>query len=169
MMTKFIFYLFLLASLFTFNDLFAGSMEAGSKLSCRARDLKNKNCYLSLDKNRVQVWKDKIFLNDLVERDTKSIALGDWQFVKAQKISGRWFLEIGLWGPPLGVGEVESLWWQVYEIKNGQYVKHIEKLIQKRKKITDTRFKYDKLANYGLREQKKKIYWHVNYDKGSIE
>lgn len=181
--------------------LFMGLACADSKLNCNSRDLKAKNCYLSLGKNRVHVWRDKIFLNDLIERDTKPIVISaseqladkptdkptdkltdkldlmDWHFVKAKKINERWFLELGLWSPPHGVGEFESLWWLVYEIKNGQYVKHIEKLIQKRKqitdkstdKITDRRFKYDKLANYGLQQQNKKIQWHVNHNKGSIE
>lgn len=154
---------------------------ANSKMRCLPQDLTNKNCYLFLDKNRLHIWKDKIFLNNLIARDTKPIDispsdkfaakldLADWHSIKAKRLHNRWFLEMSLWGPPLSGGEVESLWWLVFEIKEGRLIKHLEKLIQKRKKIASGRFKYDKLATYDLHEKNKKIYWRVNYEKGSIE
>ena len=88
-------------------------------------------------------------------------------------------MELGLWSLPQGVGEVESLNWSVYEVSSTALDKKIEKTIQKRKKVVipakapevvKTKYKFDKIAKYGLvfSKSNKKIEWHVDRDKGSF-
>ncbi len=144
---------------------------------CSHRDLMIKNCYLQMGINRVHVWRDKLFLNDLIARDIEpidtvtsdKIKVTVWQFVNAKKMGETWMLEMGFWGPPLTAGNVESLWWVVYEIKSGHFVKQVEQLIQKRKKLDNGEHRRDKMAIYGLSLDKRKVKWHVGREKGSFK
>jgi hypothetical protein len=136
--------------------------------TCPKKHLLIKDCYFQMDKTRVQVWKSKIFLNNLIDRDTKKLPFEaeieknavDWDFMRSSQLHGRWFLELGIWGPPQGVGEVESLIWSVYEIEKSGLLKRLEKVIQKRKKWELVKNNMSKVANIGketnLSKDKKK-------------
>jgi hypothetical protein len=185
-MRKFLILLFLtnvaaftsaVADTFTSAVAFTNLAWAGKEnetLICAKKNLQLKNCLMKLGSNRVKAWQGKLFLNDMIERDSISIdqietdqtKAVEWQFFKAQKLNNRWFIELGLWGPPVGEGAIESLWWVVIEIREGQFVKRLEKLIQKRKKMGEDKYKYDAKFKHELSAKNKKVHWMVHKEKG---
>lgn len=142
-------------------------------IECRKAELLKKDCHLKHEKIHIQVWNDKIFLKTQVGRDLKPLSIestvGEWSFVRLEKVAGRLWLSLGLWGPPAGEGSVESLNWSVYEVANNQVTKKIEKLLQKRKKIEEGPFKYDQPSSYKLFVKNNKVHWKVGRDEGSID
>jgi hypothetical protein len=164
-----------------FNYSFAGTAQV-----CSKRGILLKDCSFTLGQNKIHVWKNKIFLTNSTARDVQPLSfaaelekdLVGWSFAKTHEQNGRYFVEISIWSLPAGQSDVESLMWSVYEIDHDHILKKIEKLIQKRKKIKDSNYKYDKLSKFGIGCQKSNakiqsnkqciVEWYVDHDKGLL-
>ncbi|OFZ20399.1 MAG: hypothetical protein A2Z20_08780 [Bdellovibrionales bacterium RBG_16_40_8] len=149
-----------------------------AKSICKKRHLAEKDCYFSLGKNKFQVWQDKIFLNNKVDRDFKALPQSaanlknnavEWSFVYGYEAKGHQLLEIGLWMPSIGSNEIETLMWVVYQVKDGALIKQLEKSVQKRKKLITGKYKADRKITYGLTIKQSKINWQVGREKGSFQ
>lgn len=149
---------------------------------CPKKKLVLKDCLFAVGQNKVHVWHDKILLNSQVGRDAQLLSIQsdldkgvvDWQFARIKKIGGRNFLELGIWTPPKGEGEVESLIWSVYEIKAGELTKLLEKTLQKRKRLEgleseEKKYKLDRILKYGIENKKSRIYWQLGHEQGDLK
>lgn len=153
---------------------FARKLEP-SRQTCPARKLKLRDCHLSLGVHKVQVWSDKIFVQDEFNRSLTELPLkeAEWIEVTLQELGGRKFLEFVAWDAPQGQGDVASKKWYVYEIQKEHAILRLEKLVQRRKKVDEKRFHYDRLEKFGLSAEKAKpgykVKWSVAREKGYIE
>src|SRR5688572_8511393 len=92
--------------------------------NCPRRDLIQKDCHIALGDFSVHVWSEKILLNTKVDRLTRPLTDHEglkletlvWEFVRSKKLGGRWLLELGVWAPPNGESDVETLLWVVHEV-----------------------------------------------------
>jgi hypothetical protein len=178
---SFLKYFLLFSTLLTLGEASAaktvGKVSAANRkiTKCSLKKLELKDCHLEIAGNKIQVWNDKIFLNTKTDRDIQILVPNvEWIFVEAKLLAGRPLLELGLWATTAGESEVESLFWSVYEIKDDKLHLHLTKNIQKRKKVilgeaSKAKYKYDRLAKYGLEIKNKKIQWHVGRDKGFLK
>lgn len=150
----------------------APKRAAGSATVCAPRALKLKNCYLDLDKNKIHIWQDKIFLKDQIHRDLEPISLGanlvEWSLVRVVKKKNRGLLELALWSPPVGAGDVETLVWTLYEVENGALKKKLEKIIRRRKRTETKGYKYDKMIPHEIRVRQNQVVWRVGREEGNL-
>ena len=162
---------FILLTLGMTNSLWA-------KDACKKRHLVEKDCYLTLGKNKIQVWRDKIFLNNKGERDTQTLPLPsaeidassvEWSFVYGYEMKGHFILELGLWQPSQDLSDVETLMWIVYEVQKGSLLQQLKKSIQKRKKLKSGKYKLDRILTHGLVFKNHKTTWYVGRKKGSFK
>ncbi len=152
------------------------SKSAKGSANCRARQLLQKDCHIDLDPFHIHVWNDKILLNSRVDRRTKPLPVkGDidsqvieWQFVRGSKLGGRRLLETGLWTPPKGEAEVETLIWTVYEVTASDLIKQLERPIQKRKKVSPAKINNDKMIPHELKLKANRVYWSVGRETGEF-
>ena len=150
-----------------------------AKLFCSKDELKTKNCFLSLFVSPYQykifLSYEKIRLNNGVWRSLSEIPKHgkevEWEQVKVIKKNGRLLLQLFLWGLQ-GYGEVQSLYWDIYEIKGVQMSRVLSEVIQKRRKnITKWRtrsFLYDKKEQFGLKTEGSSIKWFVKHRTGQF-
>jgi hypothetical protein len=121
--------------------------------TCKATALKLKNCHLKMNKTKIHVWQDKIFINDSIRRSQESILeSGDaveWISVQLKPYQGRLFLLISLWGLPKTDVHVTPRIWYVYELR-GHEAKLIENKIVQRRRKTDKGYEFDKLIEHTL-------------------
>lgn len=138
---------------------------------CPPAKLKLRDCHLQLGVHKVQVWNDKIFVQDEFKRGLVDLPLNDaeWVEVSMTSLASRSFLQFIAWDLPQGQGEVASKKWYVYELKGNDAILLLEKLVQRRKRIDEKRFKYDKAEKFGLSVDGKKVKWYVAKEKGVFE
>lgn len=144
------------------------------RTACKAAKLKLKNCHLKLGPYKIQVWKDKIFIHDGIRRSIKDLPLkeGEWVEVSLQKLRRRHFLEFVAWDLPKGEGAVESKRWYVFEFVGEHAHFRLEKVVQRRKRVGENKFHFDRLEKYGLRGEGKrknqKVKWYVGRENGYL-
>lgn len=142
--------------------------------SCLPEGLRNKDCYLSAFNYNIYFGAEKIRLSDgrwrsLVDMPKHGKGV-EWHAIRLFEKNQRFFLEFFLWALQ-EYGKVQSLFWDIYEIKGIQMKKVLSEIVQKRRKnITDwknIRYIYDKKVNHGLKALKDgKIQWFVKNKKG---
>lgn len=139
--------------------------------ACPAAKLKLQNCDLRLGPYQIRVWKDKFSVRDKFRRSLSDLPFKDaeWVEVSVQELGNRTFLEFVVWNPPAGEGEVQSKNWYVYELTNERAALKLVQLVQRRKKVDENRYKYDRLEKFGLRLENKKVVWQAAKEKGHIE
>lgn len=150
-----------------------GALESKS-FSCSQESLKNKDCYLNAFHYSIYFSAQKIRLNNgrwrsLLDMPTHGKEV-DWHAIRIFQKNRRLFLEFFLWAIK-EYGKVQSLFWDVYEIKGVQMSRMLSKIIQKRRKnITEwktTHYIYDQKVNYGLHAlEDGKIQWFVKNKNG---
>lgn len=153
-----------------FISLLATSSFAKDVTQCSSPKLKLRDCRLQVGKRKIHVWNNKILIQDEFERGMTDLALtnAEWTTVKASQLGSRLFLEFVAWGAPQGEGEVAAKKWYVYEINGPSAALRAEKLVQRRKRVDENKFKYDKAEKFGLKLEGDKVFWTLGKEKGSI-
>lgn len=151
-----------------------GAKKETIKKTCSVKALRQKDCHLNNGAMKIQVWNDKIFLNDKINRDLKPLPLTgkdvEWQQINLLQLKDRYFLELYLWNEADPKTEVQSLYWFVLEIKGSQLLAKLNQLIQKRKILVGTKnFKYDAKKKSELFYKNNKIYFKLDQTEEVIE
>jgi hypothetical protein len=129
------------------------SMVFGKDLECSKKARQIKDCHFKFEKTKVQVWNDKIFVNDQVHRSQFTLPEAgedvEWTKLRIKKLEGRVFLEMEYWGAKSGTTELSLKMWAVFEIKNEKVEKLWVENIGRRKLLANPiknseKFGYDK-------------------------
>jgi hypothetical protein len=106
---------------------------------------------LRFKKWKVQVWQDKIFVNDGLNRSQVALpAAGDsieWQQVELLSLHGQLFLQMEYWGAPIGDAEVSQRHWLVYELADAKAKLLWNEIVQRRKVLKRDPPKKNKTEN----------------------
>lgn len=148
------------------------SITRKKKLSCFKDELKTKNCFLSLAFQKfsytIFITGEKIRFNNGIWRSLSNMPKHgqevDWNSIQIIKIGQRLLIEFLLWGIK-NHGQVQSLYWDVYEIQGVKISLVLSEIIQKRRKnITEwkeEKYLHDKREKFGLQKEEDKIRWFV--------
>lgn len=139
---------------------------------CNKRNLELKDCHLRVSEFDIHIWQDKFILQGPVKRSMKTLPLfGEdvrWHSAQTLVKNNRSFVQMVIWGPPQGLGEVESAHYFVYEIKPGVVEMKLEKVIQKRKKRADGKMEADKKLKTDISAKSNKVIWKVGDESGEL-
>lgn len=151
----------------------ANKGKARNSVRCTKKELGLKSCKLQLEAYRLSLSPEKITIDNDVWKEVHPLPLvGEkvtWQRVQLRRLKKRWIVEVEMWTEPEGEAEVQDLHWVVFELKNVKWNKHVEEVIQKRRRrlqeaqaANRIRFQSDGKEKYGLTLKKSgKISWRV--------
>lgn len=166
-------FIFVLIFVLTPSDVF--SAKEKDKFSCNKTELQTKSCVLKLLNYNLQLTPEKILISDGVFRNIKGLPVKgekvEWVRVNTFRAHKRVFVELLMWGLPIGEANVQSLYWTVSELKGVKLSFLIYELVQKRRLIEaengKTLILYDPRSPFGIKvDRKGKLIWHVKNRKG---
>lgn len=144
---------FIILSLFWPVYMLAARPVAKDVLKCSSAARARKDCHLRLQKTKIQVWQDKIFINNLVERSQLTLPeAGDaveWGKVELHTSGQKLYLQMLYWGAPQTDVELSQKKWLVYEITGVQAKLIHEQVVQRRRK-TDKGYEKDKEIQHSI-------------------
>lgn len=145
--------------------LMAKPIKAGDSMlmsqKCHARALAQKNCHFKMGKTKIQVWQDKIFVNNQVERSQIQLPMAgdsiEWAQIETKKLMGRLFLEVRFWGAADKNADVSQKFWLIYEINNHQIQLHSSEIIQRRR-VSEGNKEIDREISHSLFAKSGQVY-----------
>ncbi len=147
------------------------------KFSCTKTELVTKSCVLKILDYTLRLTPEKILISNGVFRKIKDMPLKgeqvEWIRVNTFRADKRVFVELLIWGLPIGEANVQSLYWTVSVLDGVKLNFLLYELVQKRRLIIGedgkTSILYDPLSAFGIKVNKKgKLNWHVKNRKGSF-
>ena len=111
--------------------------ESAAKVSCSSRELELRDCTVKLKNWQVSLTKEKILLGDSVWRSAHDLPLigaeTAWHKVLLRQIVGRTFLELQIWGAPVGETHIQELHWVVVELLDKDAKVKLDEVIRRRR------------------------------------
>ena len=140
--------------------------------TCSKKFLALKDCHLHIGDFHLHVWHDKLILQGPIERKMIALPLfGDdvrWESAEMISKNRRHFMQMVMWSPPQGQGEVESAVFYVFEVGIGRIDLKLDKIIQKRKKRADGKIYFDRKLPIEIFVKSGKVMWKVGKESGEL-
>jgi hypothetical protein len=143
-------------------------------LQCSGKELKRRDCELSLKPYKTQLSSAKITWSDGTWTSIADAPLPgdkfDWEKVKIEKINNRYFIEYWIWDDGKGEAKIESLHWIVVELNERNALPQFDKIVRKREvRVTQpVSYSYDKMIPHALKKSKAGLQWSVGKEAGTI-
>ncbi|MCB0343005.1 MAG: hypothetical protein H6626_09840 [Pseudobdellovibrionaceae bacterium] len=141
---------------------------------CDPHELSTKNCHIQMGTYQLHVREKKIHINNGTWRAVENMPdLGEkveWAGVQLRKMGQRSFVEVQAWDTPSNEASISSLHWMVFELQGVKWLQKLDKIVQKRRKLQDGQYSYDKKSDFGLRPHSKanQIHWYMSDEKGKF-
>lgn len=130
---------------------------AADKTSCKPRELRNRDCRLSLGQHHVRLLTDTIARDDGAAHVVDPMPLkGDWEKVVFEISQNHPVLQLWIWDPGKGEAQVQSLHWFVGDARPGP-VKFVADDVVRRRRLKPGE------------DEKKKVYLYDGWEKHSLK